>query len=109
MLIVQARFAEPERRTGDAVTPRIESVFITWGDRNGEGPSAGAALRDLLSSGPLGAAGDTSVAGRWREAQRIAAEMDAALGRKDMVEFGRLYRRLLEALGLPRPKLAPGP
>ena len=109
MLIVQARFAEPERRTGDAVTPRIESVFITWGDRNGEGPSAGAALRDLLSSGPLGVAGDTSVAGRWREAQRIAAEMDAALGRKDMVEFGRLYRRLLEALGLPRPKLAPGP
>ena len=112
MLIVQARFAEPESGTAGGradATPRVESVFITWGDRNGEGRSVAAALRDLLASGPLGAAGDTSVAARWREARSLAAEMDAALARRDMEEFGRLYRRLLEALGVPRPKLAPRP
>ena len=112
VLIVQARFAEPESGTAGGradASPRIESVFITWGDRNGEGRSVAAALRDLLASGPLGAAGDTSVAARWREARSLAAEMDAALARRDMEEFGRLYRRLLEALGVPRPKLAPRP
>ena len=110
VLIVQARFAEPETGAGQPqAVPRIESVFISWGDRNGEGASVVAAVRDLLASGPLGAAADTSLAGRWRAARGIAAEMDAALTRHNLEEFGRLYRRLLEALGVPHSTLAPRP
>ena len=110
VLIVQARFAEPESGAGrPQAVPRIESVFISWGDRNGEGASVVAAVRDLLASGPLGAGADTSLAGRWRAARGIAAEMDAALTRHNLEEFGRLYRRLLEALGVPHSTLAPRP
>ena len=110
VLIVQARFAEPESGAGQQeAVPRIESVFISWGDRHGEGASVAIAGRDLLASGPLGAAADTSLAGRWRAARGIAAEMDAALTRRNLEEFGRLYRRLLEALGVPHSTLAPRP
>jgi uncharacterized protein UPF0182 len=103
LLVLQARFAEPEGG-GDHIPPRIEKVFLTWGDRAGEGPSVVAAARDMLAFSPP----DTALAARWDEVRSIAADMDAALAARDMEKFGRLYRRLLDRLGVQR-KLAPSP
>jgi uncharacterized protein UPF0182 len=86
----------------------IDTVFLTWGDRRGQGSGASSALRDLL-----GAAGaprlpeDTTLAGRWRRAQRLAAQAEAALAAGDLEAFGRLYRQLQSVLGVGRGKLAP--
>ncbi len=99
----EARFI---RRGKDV--PRIEHVFLTWGNRTGEGTSAAAALRELTLAGPPGTV-DTSLAGRWAQAQRLFSELDSALVSRDFERFGQVYRQLGDLLGARRRALAPRP
>ena len=103
----QARFVQP---AGGAPPQGIDSVFLSWGERRGQGRSPGTALRDLLAATggpriPL----DTSLAGRWERARRLAAQASAALAAGNLVKFAQLYRELEQLLGVGRRKLAPPP
>lgn len=99
----QARFT---RHGTDA--PRIEHVFLTWGNRSGEGTSETAALSELTLAGPPGAM-DTTIAGRWEQARRLFAQLDSALVSRDFERFGAVYRQLGDLLGARRRALAPTP
>lgn len=103
----QALFAEPA--TGGPPSG-IDTLFLSWGERHGQGRGTATALRDLLAT-PGGAQlpADTTLAARWQRAQRLAAQADAALGAGDLETFGRRYRELQELLGAGRRKLAPAP
>ena len=114
---IQALFAE-SARGGPAA--RIDTLFLTWGERHGQGPTAAEALRALLAGvGGRGGAGvgeaggrglaDSSLTARWAAARRLAAQADAALAAGDLEAFGRYYNQLKELLGLGRRKLAPTP
>jgi uncharacterized protein UPF0182 len=103
----QVLFTQPA--TGGPPTG-IDTVFLSWGERRGQGKSVAAALRSLLASaGDARARADTALAARWRRAQQLAAKADAALATGDLESFGVLYRQLTELLGLGRRKLAPTP
>ena len=103
----QALFSQPA--AGGAPTG-IDTVFLSWGEHRGQGRSVAAALRNLLASGGNAPApADTALAARWRQAQRLAAEADAALAAGNLERFGQLYAQLKELLGLGRRKLAPAP
>jgi hypothetical protein len=93
---VQARFVQQAHQP-----PRLERVFVTWGNRGGEGADAALALRDLSEAGPPGTA-DTSMAGRWAAARRLLTRLDSALAVGDLERFGQLYRQLHELLRNPR-------
>ena len=98
----QARFAvhgEP---------PRIEHIFLTWGNRTGEGTSTSAALRELTLAGPPGGV-DTTMASRWTLAQHLFSQLDSALVLRDFERFGQVYRQLGDLLGARRRALAPTP
>jgi hypothetical protein len=99
----QARFIAVR---GDV--PRLERVFVTWGNRQGQGATARAALADLMVAAPPGTA-DTSLAARWTQARALFAELDAALAGRDFDRFARVYRQLQELLGLRPGVLAPAP
>jgi hypothetical protein len=99
----QARFI----RHGHA-TPHLEHVFLTWGNRAGEGSSTTTALRELTLAGPPGAV-DTSLAARWTQAQRLFAALDSALVGRNFERFGQVYRQLGDLLGARRRALAPTP
>src|SRR6266568_5329109 len=104
----QASFVEP----AGGPPYGIDTVFLTRGERHGQGRTLAVALRDLLAGGaaPSGAeraVGDTSLAARWEVARRLAAQADAALAAGDFEAFGRLYDQLKELLGVGRRKLAP--
>src|SRR5207245_3170301 len=76
----QALFVEP----AGGPPYGIDTVFLTRGERHGQGRTLAVALRDLLAggaapSGAEGAVGDTSLAARWEVARRLAAQADAAL------------------------------
>src|SRR3989441_5880322 len=101
----QALFNEP---VSGGPPAGIDAVFLTWSDRRGQGATPWAALRDLLAArrGEHLAA-DTSLAARWEEARRLAAQADAALAAGDVEAFGRYYRQLRQLLDLGRRTLAP--
>jgi len=108
----QASFVEPAGGPASG----IDTVFLTWGERRGQGRTLIAALRELLAGGvgPLGrkggqALGDTSLAARWEVARRLAAQADAALAAGDLEVFGRFYDQLKQLLGVAHGKLAPAP
>ena len=103
----QARFIEP---AGGTPLQGIDTVFLSWGERRGQGRSPAAALRDLLAgtAGPRSPT-DTSLAGRWERARRLAAQASAALAAGDLAKFAQLYRELEQVLGVGRRKLAPVP
>src|SRR5207245_10520188 len=90
--------------------PGIATVFLAWGGHRGRGGGVAPALRRRPSRGG-GARGpaDTALAARWRRAQQLTAQADAALAAGDLESFGRLYGQLKELLGLGRRKLAPTP
>ena len=88
--------------------PRVEHVFLTWGNRSGEGSSASAALRELTLAGPPGAV-DTTLSGRWELAQRLFSQLDSALVSRNFERFGQVYRQLGDLLGARRRALAPTP
>jgi len=94
----QALFDEPA--TG--VPKGVNQVYLTWGDREGQGPTADAALRALLAGGARPVPGDTSLAGRFGLARRLAAEADSALATGDLVTFAHRYDELERVLGLRR-------
>src|SRR5205823_2059935 len=86
----QALFNEP---VSGGPPAGIDAVFLTWSDRRGQGATPWAALRDLLAAGRgEHLAADTSLAARWQEARRLAAQADAALAAGDLEAFGRYYR-----------------
>lgn len=106
LLSAQTLFLE---RVGSNDPPRPYKVFVTWGDRAGDGPTATDALRDLLTTdvpppGPSALAGD-----RWEEARRLLARADSALAAGDLERFGRLYQELKRKFQLGRRELAPAP
>jgi len=103
LVSVQALFFQPE---GAAASPRIDTVYLSWGDRKGGAATRAAALRSLLASVP-GAAGDTSLGARWITARRLAEQADSALAAGDLPGFSRLYARLTQFLGVKRRQLAP--
>src|SRR5207247_9874586 len=73
----------------------IDTVFLSWGEHRGQGRSTAAALRSLFSSGgEARAPADTALTARWRRAQQLAAQADAALAAGDLESFGRLYGQL---------------
>jgi len=107
LLSEQALFNEP---TPGGPPEGIDTVFLTWSDRHGQGPTPWAALRDLLAAGRGDRfAADTSLAGRWEEARHLAAQADAALAAGDLEAFGRYYRQLRQLLEHSRRALAPAP
>jgi uncharacterized protein UPF0182 len=99
----QARFIKP--KVVGAV-PVLQRVFVTWGNRAGDGATRSAALRDLASAGAPGSA-DTSLAARWERAGRLFAQLDSTLRLRDFEAFGRVYRQLGELLAPRRRVLAP--
>jgi hypothetical protein len=102
----QALFAEP---TPSNLASGIDTLFLTWGAHRGQGPTAAAALRNLLADATgRPAAADTSLAARWERARRLAEQADAALAAGDLEAFGRLYAQLTALLGARR-QLAPAP
>jgi hypothetical protein len=105
LVSVQGLFAQSE---GGAAAPRIDSVYLSWGDRKGGAATRAAALRSLLTSVP-GAAGDTSLGARWITARRLAEQADSALAAGDLIGFSRLYAQLTQFLGVKRHQLAPPP
>jgi uncharacterized protein len=103
----QALFNEP---TPGGPPAGIDTVFLTWSDRRGQGATPWAALRDLLAAERGDRfAEDTSLAGRWEEARHLAAQADAALAAGDLEAFGRYYRQLRQVLDQRRRALAPAP
>lgn len=102
----QALFLEP---AGGGPPSGIDTLFLTWGERRGQGRDAGAAMRELLGEAGTHLLQDTTLAARWRRAQRLAAQAEAALAGGDLETFGRLYRELQELLGVGHGKLAPPP
>jgi Uncharacterised protein family (UPF0182) len=101
----QPLFAES---ASGAAPSRIDTLFVTWGARQGQGATPPAALRDLLAAaGAARVLTDTSLAGRWQAARQLAAQADAALVAGDVEAFGRYYAQLKELLGVGRRKLAP--
>jgi len=103
----QALFKEPV--TGGPPSG-IDTVFLTWNDRRGQGTTPWAALHDFLAGGRSDRlAGDTSLAARWEDARRLAAQADAALTAGDLEAFGHYYRQLKQLLQLGRRPLAPAP
>ncbi len=88
--------------------PRLERIFVTWGNRGGEGASAATALRDLAQAGPPGPA-DTTMAGRWAAARALFAQLDSALARRDFERVDQVYRQLRDLFAAPRRALAPTP
>src|SRR5947207_3126723 len=107
LLSEQALFNEP---TPGGPPAGIDTVFLTWSDRRGQGPTPWAALRDLLAGGRGDRfAADTSLAGRWEEARHLAAQADAALAAGDLEAFGRYYHQLRQLLEQSRRALAPAP
>ncbi len=105
-LTLQGLFAQAA--TGVA-PPRLLQTYVSWGDHVGEGSTPTLALRDLKTSEERGVGTDTSLAGRWEAARRLAARADSALATGDLEAFGRLYGGLKQLLGVGRPKLAPAP
>lgn len=99
----QARFIERGHET-----PHLEHVFLTWGNRAGEGSSVTAALRELTLAGPPGAV-DTTLTARWVQAQRLFTALDSALVSRNFERFGQVYRQLGDLLGARRRALAPTP
>ncbi len=97
----QARFI-----VSRAMPPRLERVFLTWGNREGQGKTRTTALHDLAAAGAPGSA-DTSLAGRWEHATRLFAQLDSALVARDFDWFGRVYRQLTDLLGRRRRALDP--
>jgi len=96
-----------ESAAGEA--PRgFNQVYVTWGDREGEGPTPVAALRTLVSGVVRLSSADTSLAGRWELARRLAAAADSALSAGDLTGFARRYGELEHLLGVRR-TLAPPP
>jgi hypothetical protein len=101
----QARFIVPK---GVGAVPVLQRVFVTWGNRAGDGATRSAALRDLAAAGVPGSA-DTSLAARWNRAGRLFAQLDSTLRLRDFEAFGRVYRQLGELLAPRRRVLAPAP
>ena len=102
VLTLQAQFAQP---AGERAQPRVERVYVSLGERTGEGLSTAAALRALLTGQGHPFAADTSLAARWDQARRLAARADSALAAGNLQEFGRLYRELVRLLApAPRPR-----
>ena len=99
----QALFDEPST---DGTPHRVTQVYLTWGEREGEGPTVAAALHNLLASGARALPADTSLAARWESARRLAARADSALRVGDLEGFSRLDGELRRLLGAGR-KLAP--
>jgi uncharacterized membrane protein (UPF0182 family) len=104
LLALQPLFAQP---IGEEAAPRIETVYLTVGDRPGMGATREAALQDLLAAGPLGTPADTTLRGAWREAQHLATRADSLLKAGDLEQFAQAYRRLSGLLA--RRKLARAP
>jgi hypothetical protein len=102
---VEALFAEAA--TGGPAS-RIDTLFLTWGERQGQGPGRGAALRALVTPGARARVlADTSLAARWEAARGLAAQADRALAAGDLEAFARYYAELKAALGVGRRPLAP--
>jgi hypothetical protein len=107
LLLEQALFAE---LSSGGPPAGIDTLFLSWGERRGQGRGRPAALRALLALGASAAApADTTLAARWQQARRLAAQADAALAAGDLETFGRVYTQLKELLGIGRRKLAPAP
>ena len=103
----QARFIEP---AGGTPLRGVDTVFLSWGDRRGQGRSPATALRDLLAgTGGQRISTDTSLGARWERARRLAAQASAALAGGDLAKFAQLYHELEQLLGVGRRKLAPVP
>jgi uncharacterized protein len=106
LLLAQALFAEP---SGGGPPLAIDTLYLSWGERRGQGRSRVAALRALLALGGAPEPADTTLGARWQLARRLAAQADAALAAGDLETFGRLYGQLKDLLGIGRRKLAPIP
>jgi uncharacterized protein UPF0182 len=106
LFAMQGQFSASVARPQSGADRALARVYVWWGERIGQGPTADAALRDLLVQG---AAADTTLAGRWDRARRLAAQADSALERGDLQEFARLYEQLKDVLDVGRAKLAPTP
>jgi uncharacterized membrane protein (UPF0182 family) len=103
ILSAQAQFFQPAGGGSDASPshPRLAQVYLSLGERMGQGGSVAAALRDLAVGGPRLALVDTSVAARWTRARALVVQADSALARGDIERFGRLYRELARLLAPP--------
>ena len=100
---VQARLTAPR-----GAPPRAADIFLTWGNRGGQGATRAAALRDLAAEGTPGSS-DTTIVARWDRAARLFAQLDSALRTRDFEWFGRVYHQLGDLLAPRRRSLAPAP
>ncbi|HEY6061380.1 MAG TPA: UPF0182 family protein, partial [Gemmatimonadales bacterium] len=92
IITAQAQILDPvDARAPPA--PRVTEVYITLDGRSGHGLTARAALL-----GGEQIVTDTTLAGRWERARRLAAQADSALGVGDLEKFGSLWRQLMSEL-----------
>ena len=100
VVTLQAQFVQVR-----GAAPRgVGEVYVTLGNRSGNGPTRAAALRALLT-GEGRAAPDTSLAGRWELARHLIAQADSALAVGNLERFGQVWRdivRLLAPASRPR-------
>jgi hypothetical protein len=90
---VQARGAKPRG---------IAEVYLTLGQRRGNGATRAAALRALVT-GESAAPVDTSPAGRWEQARCLVARADSALAAGNLERFGRIWKDIVRLLA-PAPR-----
>ena len=99
LLSEQALFLQPAT-TG--VPGAVSQVYLTWGDRTGQGATPAVAARALMTAGPSGVAQDTTLAARWELARRLVAAADSALAAGRLETFGHLYDDLKQLLEVGR-------
>jgi hypothetical protein len=90
---VQARGAAPRG---------VAEVYLTFGQRRGNGPTRATALRALVT-GEKRAPVDTSRAGRWEQARRLVARADSALAAGNLERFGQIWKDIVRLLA-PAPR-----
>jgi hypothetical protein len=96
LITMQAQVVDP-LGVQSAPPPRIAEVYVSLDGRSGRGLTAVAALH-----GGEVVATDTSVAGRWERARRLAVRADSALTAGDLELFGKLWRALMGELAPPQ-------
>jgi hypothetical protein len=101
---IQGLFDNPETATRPTTLAR---VYVSWGERVGEGRTATAAWAALAADGDGATPGATGAALDWERARGLLARADSALRAGDLALFGRLYDELKRLFGLPAGQLAP--
>jgi Uncharacterised protein family (UPF0182) len=86
----QAQFLQP---VDEATPPRLGTIYLSLGDRTGEGATRALALRNLTTG-----TRDTTLTARWELARRLMVRADSALAAGNLELFGQIWKDLMRLL-----------